>query len=288
MSWFEASKKNDELKRLQKEARRFRLGDEIEREVRDIVTEVVAGMVFGGVKKALNDPDEKLMSMHSEILSLPTEELARINKIPEGVFADEINVEVYAELTFVTKGFPSPSAKYIDDLKAIVLSIEFNEDDVISGPGIFAAQVADRLSLMAYHEVIHFIKKTGGFDEKTKRYVRPEEDPIQYVFQDTETENHLSDFHNFVLGSPQTLITNVPYAIDTIMVSHEFDEGLKKRKYQSRLYSTIQEMGSIYNGTRFEGLAAELQHAFMSALRRDNQGIQSHLDSAKVILDGLR
>jgi hypothetical protein len=151
MSWYNRYKNQEGLKRLEKEARRFRLGDKIEREISDLVHSIVNSMVFGGVNKAYDNPHKELSTKDPEVLMFETDEFLAINRMSQDRLPDVLSMEVWPSIKYVEFNEAHSGAKYAKGLSSMTLDIEMNIDDMLRGPNVFAQVAGDRLTLMAYH-----------------------------------------------------------------------------------------------------------------------------------------
>jgi len=273
MSWYDIAQSN----RLEKLARRFNLGAEIQKEIEELVRSIVYSMVLNGVRPAFDSPNKDLLQDEPYILSFPTEEFLSINRINESRLSDQLNMEVIPTIKYTTEEDSSSTAEYIVGKSVMILRIQFNRDDLNQGPNSFARRVSEDLIQMSYHEIVHFIKERLGLYKEDAHYTRPEDDMTQYVYQDIERENHLSDLHNFLLNGIEVLVQKMHFSISYILETNNFPVGQSKKKILSRIYNTIQEMSNYYKDTPYSKAIVFAQNALIAALKNDEDLIMKNL-----------
>ena len=263
---------------MEKFARRFELGKDIEERIETFLDNIVESIVRGGVPVAISKPNVTL-SNEPITFSFPTDEFKRINRIPDNRLADELIIDIVSVLCFVTDpGNAFIGAGYDIEKKMIDTQIFFTTED-IRDPNSFVYKIDEMMTTSIRHEILHFIKDMGDFNirykdrkkEKPRRYIQPQEDATHYLYQNVELENHLSDFHDAVSGARDVmdLANKLPRSIGFIFNAHKFPEGKTKKKVLSRIYSTVQEMNDRYLGDVHEKVAMQIQRIFMAALRND-------------------
>jgi hypothetical protein len=300
MSWYEEHRLDKNSKRLEKIARKFQLGEKIEEEISDCVSELVMGVLQGGVNSCIQNPNEELSPPEGEMLWLNTEEFKGINRISEDRFSDNLSIELIPQLCYEpSRRNAKGNAFYIPDEKFIVLSIVFGPSD-LNDPMQFFHHISRRMSALAKHEVLHFLRDEGGFEDKTNKenYISPNDDGsnyMEYMTQNVELENHLSDFHNNINSGLQYAFNTMPNSLNTILTVHKMPDSQLKRKTLSRIYSTIQEMeGNCQNDFADLGkfsvdphkIFQYMKRALMLALRNDSDSITKTLDQLQALVRG--
>jgi len=269
---------------LEKLARRFELGSEINKEIEYFFNYIIPNIIYSGVPEAMSTPNSIIH--HEDIpFSFPTDEFKEINGIHDHLLADTLTVNICPALSYVSDPNNVKVGGLYDTEEKVILSyIFFDYEDILSQEQ-FVAKVKDIITTSIKHEILHFINDMGDFDKlykdrkktKKRRYINPEEDFAGYQYQHVELENHMSDFHDAVLGNIFDLLNRIPRSVNFILNAHKLPDGTRKRKALSRLYSTIREMDDHYKNNQYETIANKAKRVLISALRNDEAGTNQQI-----------